>query len=170
MPASGQVVSRPHSGRTAVPLSSSRSAPYGVRCRGTKERPMPKTEGVLHFTIPVKNLDRAESFYTDLLGFEKVGRTDRIVFLRAGGDFFNLTYSANPITLNPEGEHQIHSAFRVTPEIYEQTIKTLPQKGVEIFKEENRESGVFVGRSAYVRDPDGNVIEFIDLKRAPART
>jgi catechol 2,3-dioxygenase-like lactoylglutathione lyase family enzyme len=39
---------------------------------------------------------------------------------------------------------------------------------VEIFKEEDRRAGVFVGRSAYIRDPDGNVIEFIDLKRAPA--
>jgi hypothetical protein len=38
---------------------------------------------------------------------------------------------------------------------------------VEIFKEEDRRAGVFVGRSAYIRDPDGNVIEFIDLKRAP---
>ncbi|HUC51280.1 MAG TPA: VOC family protein [Xanthobacteraceae bacterium] len=129
---------------------------------------MLKTEGVLHFTIPVKNLDRSEKFYTELLGFEKVGRTDRIVFLRAGHDFFNLTYSANPITLNPEGEHQIHSAFRVTPQTYEDVIKSLPVKGVEIFKEEDRQSGVFVGRSAYVRDPDGNIIEFIDLKRAPA--
>ena len=30
---------------------------------------MIETAGVLHFTIPVKNLDRAEKFYTDLLGF-----------------------------------------------------------------------------------------------------
>jgi catechol 2,3-dioxygenase-like lactoylglutathione lyase family enzyme len=134
-----------------------------------EETIMLKTEGVLHFTIPVKNLDRSEKFYADLLGFEKVGRTDRIVFLRAGDDFFNLTYSANPITLNPEGEHQIHSAFRVSPQTYEDTIKALPAKGVEIFKEEDRQSGVFVGRSAYIRDPDGNVIEFIDLKRAPGK-
>jgi catechol 2,3-dioxygenase-like lactoylglutathione lyase family enzyme len=125
------------------------------------------TEGVLHFTIPVKNLDRAEKFYTELLGFEKVGRTDRIVFLRAGGDFFNLTYSENPITLNAGNRHEIHSAFRVTPQVYDATLKLLPTMGVAIFKEENRESGVFVGRSAYIRDPDGNVIEFIDLKRAP---
>jgi catechol 2,3-dioxygenase-like lactoylglutathione lyase family enzyme len=131
---------------------------------------MIKTEGVLHFTIPVKNLDRAEKFYTDLLGFEKVGRTERIVFLRAGGDFFNLTYAENPITLNAGNRHEIHSAFRVTPQIYDATLKLLPSKGVEIFKEENRESGVFVGRSAYIRDPDGNVIEFIDLKRAPPPT
>jgi len=131
---------------------------------------MIKTEGVLHFTIPVKNLDRAEKFYTELLGFEKVGSTERIVFLRAGGDFFNLTYSENPITLNAGNRHEIHSAFRVTPQAYDATLGLLPANGVEIFKEENRESGVFVGRSAYIRDPDGNVIEFIDLKRAPART
>ena len=130
---------------------------------------MLKTEGVLHFTIPVMDLDRSEHFYTEILGFEKLGRSARIVFLRAGDDFFNLTYSANPITLNPEGEHQIHSAFRVSPQTYEDTIRTLPAKGVEIFKEEDRQSGVFVGRSAYIRDPDGNVIEFIDLKRAPAK-
>jgi len=131
---------------------------------------MIKTEGVLHFTIPVKNLDRAEKFYTELLGFEKVGRTERIVFLRAGDNFFNLTYSENPITLNDGNRHEIHSAFKVTPRTYEDTIKRLPDKGIEIFKEEDRQSGVFVGRSAYIRDPDGNVLEFIDLKRAPAPT
>jgi catechol 2,3-dioxygenase-like lactoylglutathione lyase family enzyme len=130
---------------------------------------MPKTEGVLHFTIPVKNLDRSEKFYTEMLGFEKVGRTDRIVFMRAGDDFFNLTYSENPITLNAEGRHEIHSAFRVTPQIFEETLRLLPAKGIEIFKQEDRQQGVFVGRSAYIRDPDGNVIEFIDLRRAPAK-
>jgi catechol 2,3-dioxygenase-like lactoylglutathione lyase family enzyme len=130
---------------------------------------MLKTEGVLHFTIPVKDLDRSEKFYTDILGFEKVGRTDRIVFLRAGDDFFNLTYSENPITLNADGRHEIHSAFRLTPQAYENVLRTLPSKGVEIFKEEDRRAGVFVGRSAYIRDPDGNVIEFIDLVRAPAK-
>jgi len=125
---------------------------------------MLKTEGVLHFTIPVKDLDRSEKFYTEILGFQKIGRTARIVFLRAADDYFNLTYSENPITTN--AGHEIHSAFRMTPQAYEETLKLLPAKGVEIFKEEARDAGVFVGRSAYIRDPDGNVIEFIDLKRA----
>ncbi len=129
---------------------------------------MPKVEGVLHFTIPVKDLDRSEKFYADILGFTKIARTERIVFMRAGADFFNLTYSENPITQNAAGRHEIHSAFRVTPEVYADVLKTLPARGVEIFKEEDRRQGVFVGRSAYIRDPDGNVIEFIDLVRAPA--
>jgi len=127
---------------------------------------MLKTEGVLHFTIPVKNLDRAEKFYGEILGFKKIGRTDRIVFMRAGDDYFNLTYSENPITLNAAGRHEIHSAFRVTPQAYEEALRSLPANGVEIFKQEDRRVGVFVGRSAYIRDPDGNVIEFIDLVRA----
>ena len=123
-------------------------------------------EGVLHFTIPVKNLDRSEKFYTETLGFRKIARTDRIVFLRAGDDYFNLTYSENPITTNPGNRHEIHSAFRLTPQAYDEALKLLPAKGVEIFKQEDRREGVFVGRSAYIRDPDNNVIEFIDLKRA----
>jgi catechol 2,3-dioxygenase-like lactoylglutathione lyase family enzyme len=127
---------------------------------------MLKTEGVLHFTIPVKNLDRAEKFYGEILGFKKIGRTDRIVFMRAGSDYFNLTYSENPITFNAAGRHEIHSAFRVTPQAYEEALRSLPASGVEIFKQEDRRVGVFVGRSAYIRDPDGNVIEFIDLVRA----
>ena len=128
---------------------------------------MLKVEGVLHFTIPVKNLDRAEKFYTEVLGFTKVGRSDRIVFLRAGNDFFNLTYSKNPITLNAGDRHEIHSAFRVTPQAYDEALRLLPENGVEIFKQEDRRSGVFVGRSAYIRDPDSNVIELIDLVRSP---
>ena len=128
---------------------------------------MLKVEGVLHFTIPVKDLDRSERFYTGTLGFEKIGRNDRIVFLRAGEDYFNLTYSENPITTNVGDRHEIHSAFRMTPRGYDEALRTLPAQGVEIFKQEDRRVGVFVGRSAYIRDPDNNVIELIDLVCAP---
>jgi catechol 2,3-dioxygenase-like lactoylglutathione lyase family enzyme len=128
---------------------------------------MLKTEGVLHFTIPVKNLDRSEKFYTEILGFKKIGRTERIVFLRAGDNYFNLTYSENPIHPNVGDKHEIHSAFRMTPQAYDEALRMLPAKGIEIFKQEERSAGVFVGRSAYIHDPDRNVIEFIDLARAP---
>jgi len=130
---------------------------------------MLKVEGVLHFTIPVKDLDRSEKFYTGVLGFEKIGGTDRIVFLRAGEDYFNLTYSENPITTNVGDRHEIHSAFRLTPQAYDEALRALPARGIEIFKQEDRRTGVFVGRSAYLRDPDNNVIELIDLVRGPGQ-
>ena len=54
----------------------------------------------------------------------------------------------------------------MTRQAYDEALKYLAGKGVEVFKQEDRRAGVFVGRSAYIRDPDGNVIEFIDLERA----
>ena len=96
---------------------------------------MPKYEGVLHFTIPVKDLDRSEKFYTEVLDFKKIDRRGPIVFMRAGDNHFNLTYSENPITLNAVGRHEIHSAFRLTPQEYDEALKVLPSRGVEIFKQ-----------------------------------
>ena len=58
---------------------------------------MLKTRGVLHFTIPVKDLDRSERFYTQVLGMEKLRRNDHMVFMRSGEDCFVLTYSENDI-------------------------------------------------------------------------
>ena len=43
----------------------------------------------------------------------------------------------------------------------------LRSRGVEIFKEEDRQSGTFQGRSAYFLDPDRNVIEIMHLVRGP---
>ena len=86
--------------------------------------------------------------------------------MKAGENYFNLTYSENPITTNVGNRHEIHSAFCMTPQAYDEALKTLSAQGIEVFKQEDRRAGVFVGRSAYIRDPDNNVIEFIDLVRA----
>ncbi len=129
---------------------------------------MLKTEGVLHFTIPVKDLDRSEKFYADILGMERIRRNDHMVFLRAGGkDCFVLTYSEKPIDPNPPMQHEIHHAFRVSGEEYDRAKAFLASQGVTIFMEEDRRSGTFQGRSAYFYDPDRNVIEIMHLVRGP---
>ena len=71
---------------------------------------MLKIEGVLHFTIPVKDLDRSEKFYRDVLNFQKINRTDRIVFMRAGDHYFNLTYSER--SDHPQRCRQARDLFR----------------------------------------------------------
>jgi catechol 2,3-dioxygenase-like lactoylglutathione lyase family enzyme len=128
---------------------------------------MLKTEGVLHFTIPVKDLDRSERFYTDVLGMEKIRRNNHMVFMRAGEDCFVLTYSENPIDPNRGNAHDIHHAFRVTAEEYDRALHFLPSAGFPIIKQEDRRAGTFQGRSAYFHDPDRNVIELMDLVRGP---
>ena len=42
---------------------------------------MIKTHGVLHFTIPVKDLDRSEKFYKEIFGFDRIRRNDHMVFM-----------------------------------------------------------------------------------------
>jgi catechol 2,3-dioxygenase-like lactoylglutathione lyase family enzyme len=42
-------------------------------------------------------------------------------------------------------------------------VERLKSKGVEIFFEEDRQGGVVNGPRVYFRDPDGTVLEFINL-------
>ena len=128
---------------------------------------MIKSHGLLHFTIPVKDLDRSEKFYKEVFGFDRIRRNDHMVFMACGNDNFVLTYSENPIDPNPENQHDIHTAFRVTAEEYDRAKKFLAEKGIPIVKEEDRRKGTFQGRSAYFHDPDRNVIEIMDLQRGP---
>jgi catechol 2,3-dioxygenase-like lactoylglutathione lyase family enzyme len=129
---------------------------------------MLKVEGVLHFTIPVKDLDRSEKFYTEILGLKKMRRNNHMVFMRTeSNNYLVLTYSENPIDPNRGNAHDIHSAFWVTAEEYDRAKAFLAAKGIALIKEEDRRSGTFQGRSAYFHDPDRNVIEIIDLQRPP---
>jgi catechol 2,3-dioxygenase-like lactoylglutathione lyase family enzyme len=128
---------------------------------------MLKTQGVVHFTIPVKDLDRSEKFYTEIMGMERLRRNSHMVFMRSGEDCFVLTYSEKPIDPNAGNAHDIHHAFRVTAQDYERAKVFLAERGISIFKEEDRRSGTFQGRSAYFHDPDRNVLEIIDLVRGP---
>jgi catechol 2,3-dioxygenase-like lactoylglutathione lyase family enzyme len=129
---------------------------------------MLKPEGVLHFTIPVKDLDRSERFYTEIMGLQKMRRNDHMVFMRAGtDDYFVLTLSEKPVDPNFDKKHDIHHAFRVSGRAYDEALKFLSAKGIEVFKQEDRRKGTFQGRSAYFHDPDRNVLEIIDLVRPP---
>lgn len=122
---------------------------------------------LVHFTIPVKDLDRAEAFYTGLLGCRKVRRNAHMVFLRVGDNHFVLTHSEKPVDPNPPDRHEIHTAFLVSPADYDSALAELEAQGVRVFLEEDRDRGTFQGRSAYFHDPDGNVLELIDLRNDP---
>lgn len=126
-----------------------------------------KLQKLVHFTIPVKDLDRAETFYTGLLGFVKVRRSPHMCFLRCGADLFVLTHSDMPVDPNPPERHEIHTAFLARGAEYDAALQVLSENGVQVFLEESRDRGTFQGRSAYFHDPDGNVIELIDLANDP---
>ncbi len=126
-----------------------------------------KAEGVLHFTIPVKDLDISEAFYTGVLGLTRVRRNNHMVFMRCADSYFVLTLSENPITPNVGDKHDIHTAFIYRGLAYDKMKTFLADQNIRIFKEEDRSHGTFQGRSAYFHDPDRNVIEIMDLHGSP---
>jgi catechol 2,3-dioxygenase-like lactoylglutathione lyase family enzyme len=128
---------------------------------------MLKLTEMVHFTIPVKDLDKAEAFYVKLLGLERVRRTGHMLFLRCGQTSFVCTLSETPINPNVGDKHEIHTAFLVSAGEYDRAQKVLAEHNVRVFKEEDRGTGTFQGRSAYFHDPDRNVIEIIDLHKGP---
>ena len=128
---------------------------------------MVKVKGVVHFSIPVTDLARSRKFYTELLGLDFIEAPpgSGMVFLGAGADYLVLCESATPINPNVGNETRVHHAFKVDPENYEQTKRSLEQSGIEILAEEDRKKGVFVGRQFYFHDPDRNVLEITESQR-----
>jgi catechol 2,3-dioxygenase-like lactoylglutathione lyase family enzyme len=126
---------------------------------------MIKARGVVHFTIPVTDTNRSRDFYCRWLGM-KVLRDipDRgMVFLDAGGDCVILAKVDKP--LSTAGARDVHHAFLVDPEAYRAALAELKAGGVKFLYDEDRRDGVIDGPRAYFEDPDGNVLEIIDLAR-----
>ena len=123
---------------------------------------MIRTKGVAHFTIPVTDTERSLAFYTEILGMKamQVNHHRGMVFLDSGGDCIILARCAR--TADPE-EHDLHHAFIVDADEYEDAKTFLAESGVDIFFEEDRQGGAVNGPRAYFHDPDGNVLEIINL-------
>lgn len=120
--------------------------------------------GVVHFSIPVSDLAASRRFYTEILGLRLVsdGSAFGMMFLKAGDDHVILAKSDAPIDRSPKDSRRAHHAFKVDASKYDAAKAFLASQGVEVFEEEDRKKGVFVGRQFYVRDPDGTVIEFTE--------
>jgi catechol 2,3-dioxygenase-like lactoylglutathione lyase family enzyme len=120
---------------------------------------MIKTQGVLHFSLAVTDLDRSRKFYEGVLGLKVVEQSPRMVFLRTGDDYLILAKGNDPIKYNTNKGSPVHHAFKVKPEDFHSSIDHLRQNNVEVFNIENRAEGVFWGPQAYFLDPDGNKLE-----------
>ncbi len=123
-----------------------------------------KPRGVVHFSIPVSDLETSKAFYTELLGLTFVRHSPayQMMFLTAGNDYVVLCKSDMPIQPNAEGSRRVHHAFAVEAVAYDKAKAFLQEKGVEIIDEENRTTGTIRGRQFYIHDPDRNVIELTD--------
>ncbi|HTV88224.1 MAG TPA: VOC family protein [Stellaceae bacterium] len=124
---------------------------------------MVEITSLVHFSIPVSDVARSTKFYTDIVGcrhLQTVGG-GRMAFLDAAGTCVILVEREPPINPRAEDHGGVHHSFGVAD--YRAALDHLRARGVAITFEEDRQGGVVNGPRAYFHDPDGTVLEFIDL-------
>jgi len=120
---------------------------------------------VAHFSIPVSDIATSTRFYTEVVGCRHLSTVPdrRMAFLDAAGTCLILVKRDPPINPVPEDHGGVHHSFAVAHEDYGAALDHLRAHGVKITFEEDRQGGVLNGPRAYFHDPDGTVLEFIDL-------
>ncbi|MBB2692796.1 UNVERIFIED_ORG: catechol 2,3-dioxygenase-like lactoylglutathione lyase family enzyme [Rhizobium esperanzae] len=131
----------------------------------------PMLEGMLETALYARDLDKAETFYEDVLGLEKITRAgNRHVFFRCGPGvllIFNPEETVKPPAPNalqvpPHGTSgEGHACFRVSGRNIDAMAERLKAAGVAIESEVQWPNG---GRSIYFRDPEGNSLECAEAK------
>ena len=120
---------------------------------------MLKTQGMLHFSLAVTDLDRSRKFYEGVLNLKVLEQSPRMVFLQTGDDYLILAKGDEPLKYDTNKNTPVHHAFKVKPDEFQSSLEHLRQHGVEVFNIEDRDTGVFWGPQAYFLDPDGNKLE-----------
>jgi catechol-2,3-dioxygenase len=112
--------------------------------------------GVNELVLEVVDLERAEHFYAELLGFPVVERWEHrdAVWVLAGSTRIGLWTPQVGVAGGRGGIH-VHYALHIAAENYSATVERLRGRGLEVFEDDFGDS-----RAAYVTDPDGNVVEF----------
>jgi catechol 2,3-dioxygenase-like lactoylglutathione lyase family enzyme len=122
-------------------------------------------QSVVHFSIPVSDIARSTRFYTEIVGCRHLATVGggTMAFLDAAGTCLILVKREPPINRAVEDHGGVHHAFAVAHHDYQAALDQLRANGVAIAFEEDRQGGVINGPRAYFHDPDGTVLEFIDL-------
>jgi glyoxylase I family protein len=122
-------------------------------------------KSVAHFSIPVSDVANSKRFYTEIVGcrhLQTVGG-ERMAFLDAAGTCLILVKRDPPINPVQCDHGGVHHSFAIADGQYNAALDHLRAHGVKITFEEDRQGGVLNGPRAYFHDPDGTVLEFIDL-------
>jgi catechol 2,3-dioxygenase-like lactoylglutathione lyase family enzyme len=113
--------------------------------------------GVSELVLEVQDLEAAERFYAGVLGLPVVDRwPDREAIWVMAGERTRIGLWRPQVGLaGGQGGAHVHYAMKIAEEDYDGALERIRSQGLEV-KEIAFEGA---GRSLYVDDPDGNVVE-----------
>lgn len=128
--------------------------------------PAPPLLSILETALYVDDLDRADAFYTDVMGLPRLFADDRmrafdvnranvLLLFRRGATTLPVKTGGGVIPPH-DATGQIHMAFAIRPADAATWREHLQGHGVAIEGTSEWQRG---GHSLYFRDPDGNMLE-----------
>lgn len=127
---------------------------------------MPKLDRVLETALYVDDLERAASFYEQVLDLPLLTSDSRFRAYDVGGNNVLLLFARGATletvhlpggTIPPhDGHGPLHVAFAIAAEVLPRWEERLESRNIEI---EGRTEWPRGGRSIYFRDPDGHLLE-----------
>jgi len=136
----------------------------------TTAAPVVTIAGYSHANLVITDLDAALAFYVDVLGFTVLPRPDfggvaAGAWLRVGDEQLHL--SVHPKMPDNQGSFP-HTALRVPADRFAETVAALEAAGAHfVMGHRTREDFGVPVQTAFVSDPDGNVIELTDVPLLP---
>jgi catechol 2,3-dioxygenase-like lactoylglutathione lyase family enzyme len=125
-----------------------------------------RPDRVIETCLYVDDLDRAGTFYEQVLGLSGLTRDARFRAYDVGGESVLLLFRRGATletvhmpggTIPPhDGHGPLHMAFAITADALPQWEERLRERGVAV---EGRTDWSRGGRSIYFRDPDGHLLE-----------
>jgi catechol-2,3-dioxygenase len=117
-------------------------------------------DGFAELTLEARDVGVLESFYTDAFGLELLKREGDRVWLSAGRYARLGLWTPGEKEFGDEGGRHVHFAFAADPGTLDALVERLRERGVEVRGPVAHPGG---DRSAYIEDPEGNVVEVWDF-------
>ncbi|HYY28060.1 MAG TPA: VOC family protein [Chthoniobacterales bacterium] len=128
---------------------------------------MKEITSIGHVALKVRDLEKSLAFYTEKMGFPEMFRLNRedgrvwLVYLRITDDQYLEIFPEAVQDSAPGPETNGINHFCLTVEDIEKVIRQLSEKNVALHLP--LKTGADNNRQAWVRDPDGNRIEFMEM-------
>ena len=116
--------------------------------------------GFAELTLEARDIDALERFYTEAFGLDVLQREGDRIWLSAGPDARLGIWTPGEKEFGDEGGRHVHVAFAASPGTLDSLVERIRGHGAEVRGPEEHPGG---DRSAYVEDPEGNVVEVWDF-------